>query len=544
MNSVEKTVKISRESLLLMFLFVALTLLLRLLFLGAKPLWLDEAKMVMLAAQSPATIFFGAAGDIHPPAGYLFLHFWQQLFGDSEFAVRLPSALFVSFTLIPLFLAGRRILGEKPLLWLGIMFALSPFTLYLGQEIRTYAYAGFFCAWLFYFTVLIMEGYGWRGYLGFGLSSLGALHSHHLTGTLVGGLAIFLILYEFVNRKKRWWWVTPLVALGLTFAIYLPQMLSTIAQIRLFAGEVSEIQEGGSTLPNITKCMAGALFHMGAGFYFTSVDAYTLPRILAQPLKAIFFMISVLLPVVVLFFGILAWKKLEKRYCWLLAVAFIIPWFIAGYFLGSSRHFIPMLPAYMLLISLGMHRLFRRNWGKVIVGAMLLFNLYIDVDYYSRPIMPTPHRYARNYREVGTFLRHHAKPGDLVYLHLDHYSVLNARYYLGDFPMEVDSYYRDYHYEHIIHNQALDYINKVDLWGKIDGAHAAGRDVWLVANDPRSAYDQPLITKTEDLNLGIDSDKACDIRLFELDKRYPQARIADSAGDILKVIYIPRAGGR
>jgi len=198
----------------------------------------------------------------------------------------------------------------------------------------------------------------------------------------------------------------------------------------------------------------------------------------------------------------------------------------------------------MLLLTIGIYRLFQRNWGKVIVGAMLLLIIYIDVDYYARPVMPTTHRYVRNYREVGEFLRENTKPGDLIYLHLDHYSVLNTKYYLGNFPVEVDTYYRDYHFEHIIHNQALDYINKVDLWGMIDGAHTAGRDVWLVVNDPRGAFDQPLITKTADLNLGIDSDKACDIRLFDLDKRYPQARIADNPGDILKVIYIPCNGER
>jgi hypothetical protein len=542
MGKMEKTEKLSRSAMLWMFLFVALTLLLRLLFLGTKPLWLDEAKMVMLAAQSPATIIFGTAGDIHPPAGYFILHFWQQLFGMSEFAVRLPSALFISFSLIPIFLAARRIFGEGPLPWLGIIFALSPYTLYVGQEVRTYAYVGFFCAWVLYFAVLVTQGYGWKGYLGYGLSSLAALHMHHLAGTLVGGLAIYLFVFEFINRRNRWWWLTPLTAIGLTFVIYIPQMLETIAQIRLFAGEVREITVGGSTLFNIIKCTAAALFHMGSGFYFTSLDAETVPVILAHFPATAFLAISAIIPVLVLLAGIVAWFKLEARYRWLIAIAIVVPFLIIGYFLGSARHFIPMLPAYLLLICIGMQWLWRRNWGKIVVAAMILLSAYTDIDYYSRPLMPTPHHYQRNYRQVGEYLRHHAKPGDLIYLLLDHYSVLNTRYYLDDIPVTVDSYYRDYHFEHVVHSQALDYIVKVDLWGVIDKALAQGKNIWLVANDPRAAYGEQLITKSADLNLGIDADKACDTRLYELDKRYPQARVVASPGDILRIIYIPHTG--
>ncbi|HEU5379913.1 MAG TPA: glycosyltransferase family 39 protein, partial [Ktedonobacteraceae bacterium] len=75
---------------------------------------------------------------------YLFLHFWLQVTGvlgmiPTEFLVRLPSAIFAAFSVLVLFLMGRRFLG----LWAGFagtsLYALNYFQLVYAQQTRAYS---------------------------------------------------------------------------------------------------------------------------------------------------------------------------------------------------------------------------------------------------------------------------------------------------------------------------------------------------------------------------------------------------------------------
>ena len=78
--------------------WVALTLLLgavlRLLWLGHKSLWLDEAFSLWMANR-PLGELWGqlVALDQHPPAYYLLLHLWTGWTGQSEVGLRLLLSL-------------------------------------------------------------------------------------------------------------------------------------------------------------------------------------------------------------------------------------------------------------------------------------------------------------------------------------------------------------------------------------------------------------------------------------------------------------------
>ena len=91
--------------MLLAILLVAL--LLRVFQLDAESLWLDEATSVYIGNQDLVQV----AGDLslrnfHAPLYVLLLHYWMQLFGDSEFSVRLPSVLFGVFSVGMLYKVG------------------------------------------------------------------------------------------------------------------------------------------------------------------------------------------------------------------------------------------------------------------------------------------------------------------------------------------------------------------------------------------------------------------------------------------------------
>jgi uncharacterized membrane protein len=79
---------------------VAMALVLRLISLGGRALWYDEAFAVLYAEKPLETMLYGtvtqvegAAADVHPLFFYTMLHFWMLIFGQSPIDVRGLSVL-------------------------------------------------------------------------------------------------------------------------------------------------------------------------------------------------------------------------------------------------------------------------------------------------------------------------------------------------------------------------------------------------------------------------------------------------------------------
>ncbi len=69
-------------------------LLLRFFNLSSESLWLDEGLSIRLASMTLAEInSIGLQTDHNPPLYLYLLHFWINLFGNGEFAVRSLSVL-------------------------------------------------------------------------------------------------------------------------------------------------------------------------------------------------------------------------------------------------------------------------------------------------------------------------------------------------------------------------------------------------------------------------------------------------------------------
>jgi len=116
---------------------VVVALLLRLHRIGAEELWLDEAFSfhdVTAAGWLDALRF----KDV-PPLYPLLLRGWMGLAGDSEFALRLLSALLGTLFVAASIWAGREIFEPRIGLWSGVWAAVSPMHIYYSQEARPYA---------------------------------------------------------------------------------------------------------------------------------------------------------------------------------------------------------------------------------------------------------------------------------------------------------------------------------------------------------------------------------------------------------------------
>ncbi|MBK7915634.1 MAG: glycosyltransferase family 39 protein [Chloroflexi bacterium] len=128
------------------WLMVALLLLafaLRLHRAGDRAVWWDEGWSVWVARQSLAQIAYQTGHDVHPPVYFWLLHLWRAASGDSEFGLRMFSAVFGTLTIAATYLLGRAT-ANKPVGFLAALFlTLSRFHIVWSQEMRMYALAGF-----------------------------------------------------------------------------------------------------------------------------------------------------------------------------------------------------------------------------------------------------------------------------------------------------------------------------------------------------------------------------------------------------------------
>lgn len=115
----------------------ALALLLRLHGLGAKPFWLDEITSLRRATAGLHHLLLDSLHNRHYPSYFLLLWAVARV-GASQWLLRLPSAIFGALAAALTSAIGREAAGAKSGAIAGLLMALSPFEVQLGQEARSY----------------------------------------------------------------------------------------------------------------------------------------------------------------------------------------------------------------------------------------------------------------------------------------------------------------------------------------------------------------------------------------------------------------------
>lgn len=100
-------------------------------------MWFDEVYSWNLSLDTPKDIIAIASGDIHPPLFYIVLKAWTNMFSDSVFSMRMLSTLLSMLSMLFLFNICREIkITEKRIIFVLILYAVSPLNIYYSQEVR------------------------------------------------------------------------------------------------------------------------------------------------------------------------------------------------------------------------------------------------------------------------------------------------------------------------------------------------------------------------------------------------------------------------
>ena len=153
--------------------------------LGEQSLWYDEGVSYAHALRSLPEHVQLLQRDVHVPAYFALLGWWQDLTGSSEFALRALSALFSIISVAWAYALGGRLFHPGAGLAAAALVALNSFSIYYAQEARMYAMLTAVAGasmWLFVDLVRDLNGGGssgrrWRAVI-LGLVNALGLYTH------------------------------------------------------------------------------------------------------------------------------------------------------------------------------------------------------------------------------------------------------------------------------------------------------------------------------------------------------------------------------
>lgn len=181
--------------------------------------WGDEAASVMSATRPwPSLVTELQTVDTVHGIYYAFLHVWTSVFGTSEFATRLPSAIAVGFMVAGTAWLVTRFAGIRLGLLAGVVAAVLPRTTWMAEEARSYAIGTAAAVWLTVLLVhLVRREARTRVWLVYGVGMAAAI-------TLFADLSLMLLVHIsgvliLHRRMLRAWGVGAATAIGLSLPL-------------------------------------------------------------------------------------------------------------------------------------------------------------------------------------------------------------------------------------------------------------------------------------------------------------------------------------
>ncbi|ABE52521.1 glycosyltransferase family 39 protein [Methanococcoides burtonii] len=314
-------------------ILIAITLLgtiLRIYSLATESIWLDEATSVNIASRSLMDIIFGNNDFAHPPLYYSILHFVMMV-SQSEFALRLPSAIFGSLSIPLIYLVGKELLDKKTAIIASFLLSVSTFHINYSQEGRSYALMMLLVLLTIY---LFINAYNKKSTLHWTITAISAsvlVYTHFFGFFVIAAMGLYYLINEFDIKilKFRSFEESKIALIGtLAFIVMsLPMIVWVIKELGYVSG-------------NKTWGMSQE------GFFHTILLSFSSYSNLLLYIYAILLII-----------GILFCMKDFRKSLTLLSIWLFLP-LVTGYFLAGSMPFQPryllfVLPAYLLLISNG-----------------------------------------------------------------------------------------------------------------------------------------------------------------------------------------------
>ncbi len=369
----------------------AITLLaaiLRLLYLGKRSLWLDEVMSVSIARLDPPGFRnIVLSWEANMALYWVMLRAWLHL-GQSEFTIRLLSAIAAIATVPLIFALARRSFGERVGLLASLLMAGNVFHVRYAQEARSYS---------LYLLLVVLTCW---------------------------------LFVKSVDKPSPGHWVAFAVTATLAvYAHFFAALILPVVWLAAIAAPKPTFPWRGLVRSTVAICIAllpVALFILtkdkGQRFWVTRTtfrEVYDFAVLLSGRGGLLLLLLDSAALLAAAFATVRSWRDPEKRWTyvlmwsWLLlpvvltiGLSLVKPMFV-------SRYLILCLPPFLILVAMGLSQL-RRRWlftaATLVVFALSLRGV---VEYYRTGFDPPD----QDWRTAIGYVLSETQPGDAVFFY-------------------------------------------------------------------------------------------------------------------------------
>jgi len=222
--------------LLVVFVILTVSAVLRFWDLGKQSLWFDELFTQNTTAYGPNIALKIAMSDTNPPLYYLLQLIFLPVRGRTEWSLRALSAFVGVLSTLAIYLAGRKLFDRPTGAWAAALFVVSTLGLFYAQEARMYSLLILFAALtLWAFGMLLEKPTILRAVL-LGVVLAGLAYTH-VYGYMAAPMLLIpvLLLPRLRHRVGKLMLVTYPIAL----VLFLPWALVVPRQIQIVRGQVA-----------------------------------------------------------------------------------------------------------------------------------------------------------------------------------------------------------------------------------------------------------------------------------------------------------------
>jgi uncharacterized membrane protein len=367
-----------------------LAALLRFPGITAQSLWWDEVVSWQQSRLPFAEMLLATAADNYPPLYNALVTLSMAVLGETELALRLPSALLGTLNILALYWVGRLAAGRPAGLLAALLLALSPYHVWYSDEARMYALLACSATVLAGTVLSFAERPRWWIGAASILAAIVLLYSHPYGALTWGAIGLGIAPLLIMRRQ----WSRLLVLAGL-------QLLALVA-----------------FTPWLGILVTRAALIRDNGFWIEPVTPWSLFQMLVQLLSGPFLFAAVVVGIR-LAFGrpsptpIADTERPDTR----AVLVFLLVWallpILAGVALSYtirpmliSRYVIASLPPLLLVTAIGFLRLPWSRSGAVGLGALAFAALIGLFAYNLRP--------RDDLRGIAGWLAANLRPGDCL----------------------------------------------------------------------------------------------------------------------------------
>lgn len=380
-----------------MWIPTVVALVARLAFIGRKSLWIDEALASGVSGMGPGELAARiATGTPHPPLAFLLIRFSTLLFGTSEAGLRTLIAVAVASASIPVYRLVLRSVGRRPAFWSAMLWAVSPFTVSLGQEVWAYGVNAALSLWL-----LDLADQSWRGsrraLIGFTAVGIAGILTQHI---FLISILIAFGYYFAIPSLKRVSWKVPVTFTGLLMLTYLPVGLFFLEQFRARSIRLASTGLGGGFRMSLLTRVPSEFLRLISGGLLPEIT----PGLLDRPGMLVAHSLNALLVMYMLVRTFFTRETAWRLRIWILA-SLALP--LALFWKDDPT--VRQLAAVWMPFVLACGLVFRRDrWSGPVVVSLCVLAL---IPYYSLESFPY-HR--SNWREGVRAVESLAEASDVV----------------------------------------------------------------------------------------------------------------------------------